>query len=70
MQYFQQALPHLADDAVLVVDDIGWSPGMRRAWTEIENHPRVRVAVDLQALGVAVLGKGSGVAEKFSARLA
>lgn len=54
--YFHQLLPWLAPDAVLVFDDISWSPGMRRAWRAISTDSRVRVAVDLRAVGICVLG--------------
>lgn len=54
--YFRQLLPYLAPGAVLVFDDISWSPGMARAWQVISADPRVRVAVDLRAVGVCVLG--------------
>lgn len=56
--YFRQLLPFLAPGAVLVFDDITWSPGMKRAWQAIAADPRVQVAVDLRAIGICVLGDG------------
>lgn len=56
LRYFDEALPHLADGAVVVFDDISWSPGMRRAWTAIEAHPRVHASIDLRAMGVTIVG--------------
>jgi predicted O-methyltransferase YrrM len=53
--YFEQLLPHLAEKAILVFDDISWTEGMRRAWQSITKHEAVRLAVDLGALGVCVL---------------
>ncbi len=35
--YFNEALPNLSNEAVVVFDDISWSPGMRKAWIEIED---------------------------------
>lgn len=55
--YFHALLPQLAPGAVLVFDDIAWSPGMQRAWQAISADPRVRVAVDLRAVGICVLGE-------------
>jgi predicted O-methyltransferase YrrM len=57
VQYFEQTLSVARDGAVLVFDDIHWSKGMSRAWTEIQRHPRVRLAIDLRKLGVCVLGE-------------
>ncbi|MFT7475351.1 MAG: putative O-methyltransferase YrrM [Verrucomicrobiales bacterium] len=56
--YFEQLLPHLAERAVLVFDDISWTEGMRRAWQSIAEHEAVRLAVDLGALGVCILDPG------------
>jgi predicted O-methyltransferase YrrM len=57
LRYFDAALPCLSDDAVLVVDDISWSPGMREAWRLITEHERVAASVDLGAMGIALLGQ-------------
>ncbi len=56
LRYFDEALPYLADGAVVVFDDISWSPGMRRAWTAIEAHPRVHASIDLRAMGITIIG--------------
>jgi len=65
MRYFEESLPHLSREAVMVFDDISWSPGMRKAWTEIEADKRVIASVDLQVIGVAVIGKSDMPREKF-----
>lgn len=54
--HFRQLMPVLAPEAVLVFDDISWSPGMQDAWRAISADPRVRVVVDLRAVGICVLG--------------
>lgn len=59
MGYFCEALPHLASDAVVVFDDISWSPGMREAWVEITRHDRVRLSIDLGLIGVVLIGPES-----------
>jgi predicted O-methyltransferase YrrM len=53
--YFEMLLPHLAPRAFLVFDDVAWSDGMRRAWKRIAYDERVSLAVDLGAIGVAVV---------------
>ena len=52
LDYFGTLLPAITRPALLVFDDIGISPGMRAAWEEIAQHPRVTLAVDLHKLGV------------------
>jgi predicted O-methyltransferase YrrM len=59
VRYFEQLLPSLGERAVLVFDDIQWSPGMRRAWATVCRHPRVAVAVDLRTVGVCLTGVGA-----------
>jgi predicted O-methyltransferase YrrM len=63
--YFEQLLPALAEDAVVVFDDISWSRGMQAAWRAVSAHPRVRVPVDLFKVGVCVLGPEQSGAESF-----
>lgn len=66
LRYFNQAIPYLADGAVIVFDDISWSPGMRKAWTEIVNDERVSAAIDLHTIGVALMDKSMDTKESFT----
>ncbi len=65
IEYFNDALPNLTDEAVIVIDDISWSPGMRKAWTEIEDDKRVTASIDLQEIGIVLVGNNSAAKEKF-----
>jgi methyltransferase family protein len=56
--YFELIHPFLPRHAVLVIDDIRWSGGMRAAWKEIRSDPRVKCAVDLDQWGICLLDKG------------
>jgi predicted O-methyltransferase YrrM len=57
--YFEQALPYLADNSVMVLDDIAWSEGMRKAWKTITEDNRIRASVDLGAIGIVVINRKS-----------
>ena len=57
--YFNDALPYLAEEAIVVIDDISWTAGMNAAWSEIENHERVSLTVNLRQVGIAVIGNAS-----------
>ncbi len=50
--YFNQCLPYLDENTILIVDDIYWSVGMEKAWTTIRNHPSVTVTLDLFSMGI------------------
>lgn len=67
-EYHQMVKPHLAPGAVLVYDDIHWSPGMERAWAAISADPDLCVTVDLYSVGIAVLGTDAKHAYNYQLR--
>jgi predicted O-methyltransferase YrrM len=56
VDYFEQIHPYLAPQAIVVFDDIAWSPGMARAWQRLKADPRLPVAVDLGRIGITQVG--------------
>lgn len=54
-RYFDQLLPHMAPNGVLVLDDIHWSPDMGQAWERIKAHPAVSLTIDLFDMGYVFL---------------
>ena len=56
--HFRALRTGLAPHAVVLVDDINLSAGMRRAWEEIRGDDSVAVALDLHRLGVVVTTSG------------
>ena len=63
IEYFEMLRPHLAPTAVIVFDDIHWSPGMSRAWDVIRRAAAVTVAVDARRVGIVVVELGSTPAD-------
>jgi predicted O-methyltransferase YrrM len=59
LRYYQQFLPHLIEETVVVFDDIAWSPGMRRAWKALQNDANVAVSIDMLAVGICVVRKAA-----------
>ena len=55
MEHFDAVLPHLADGAVVVLDDITQTAEMRRAWRTIATRERVSLAVGLRRVGVVAI---------------
>lgn len=64
-RYFNQAMPFLSDNAVIVFDDISWSPGMRKAWAGIEADERISATIDLRTIGIALVTKSLSTKERF-----
>lgn len=52
VENYQNFVPKLHHDSVVILDDIHWSDGMERAWIEIKGRPEVKVAVDLFEMGI------------------
>jgi len=57
MEYFKKIITKIHDESLVVIDDIHWSPGMERAWEEIQKMPEVIVTVDLYHLGLVFFRK-------------
>jgi predicted O-methyltransferase YrrM len=59
LSYFREIYPHLAEGAILVLDDISWSSGMQRAWDAIKKDNRLKACVDLMSVGICVFTKSA-----------
>lgn len=55
LRYFEQVLPNLHNDSLLIFDDIYWSKGMTQAWEKIKQDPRITVTIDLFFIGIVSL---------------
>jgi predicted O-methyltransferase YrrM len=65
VSYFNDSIPYVTDDAVIVFDDISWSPGMKKAWIYIQNSKYVTASINLNSIGIVILNKNSLDQEKF-----
>ncbi len=54
IQYFNQVSPYLADNAVVIFDDIIWSAGMKEAWAILEKDTRFSVAIEFKRIGICI----------------
>ncbi len=52
LEYIRRLKPHLAPEAVVVLDDIYWSPGMAAAWAQLCADDDFTVTADLYRLGL------------------
>lgn len=57
LNYFNQLLPHIHNDTILVFDDIHWSLEMEAAWKQVVAHDAVQCSIDLFFVGVVLFRK-------------
>ena len=67
LAYFKQVCPYFTANSVLVLDDISWSRGMRKAWDLIVADKRTGISVDLSRAGVCIIA--SSPVEKTSIKM-
>jgi len=58
VKYFNLLLPCVSEQSVFVLDDIRWSRGMKNAWTEIVEHPKVSISIDFYSFGLLFFRSG------------
>lgn len=58
IRYFNTLLPYLHPNSFLVLDDIYWSPGMQKAWREIQQHHSVQLSLDVFDAGILFFRPG------------
>lgn len=54
LNYFEAIWKHAQSSAVFVLDDIRWSGGMLKAWSQIQKDKRLSFAVDLDSMGICI----------------
>ncbi len=52
IRYVRYLLPRLDEKGIIVLDDIHYSEGMERAWTELKADPRVTTTMDMYHCGI------------------
>lgn len=59
LDYMNALAPAMADEAVMVFDDINWSEGMASAWRQICQDERFALTLDLRSVGIAVMSRSA-----------
>jgi len=65
LSYFDQIAAHAAPGAVVVLDDVAWSEGMKRAWESVRTRDLVAASIDLFVMGICVIGRSANADERF-----
>ncbi len=68
IRYFNQLLPKMENDSILIFDDIHWSGEMEQAWETIKADPSVRCTIDLFFLGIVFFREEFKVNQHFNIR--
>lgn len=55
LDYFNICLPKASPSAIFIFDDIHWSEGMTKAWSQIIAHPAVSFSLDFLDFGIVIL---------------
>jgi len=63
IHYFDKLLPYMAENGLVVFDDISWSYDMREAWDILRKREELSHAMDLGVIGVCIL-KGNNQGKK------
>jgi predicted O-methyltransferase YrrM len=63
--YFEKIAECLSERAILIFDDIRWTPGMMRVWKKIQSDHRVRISLDLYRIGLCILDKNLESKKKY-----
>jgi len=59
LKYFNMLAGKMADESVLIIDDINLSDEMRSAWKEISMSSNVSFTIDINRMGMAFFKKGT-----------
>jgi predicted O-methyltransferase YrrM len=68
LQYFNQLLPSLHNNSIVIFDDIHWSAGMEKAWHAIQENRAVTLSIDLFFIGLVFFSDQFKVKQHFTIR--
>jgi predicted O-methyltransferase YrrM len=68
LRYFNQLLPYLHNNAIVVFDDIHWSKEMEEAWNTIKCLDCITCTIDLFFVGIAFISNNFKAKQHFVIR--
>jgi predicted O-methyltransferase YrrM len=68
VRYFNQLLPALHINSILIFDDIHWSADMEKAWEAIKENSAVQLSIDLFFVGLVFFSDQFKVKQHFTIR--
>lgn len=64
LDYYNQISKFSVANSIFIFDDIRWSEGMKKAWSELQKDARLGMTVDFNQIGLGIR-KSEEVREKF-----
>jgi predicted O-methyltransferase YrrM len=68
LEYFEEFISKMADGSLIIIHDIHWSREMEEAWDTIQNHPEVKMSIDIFSAGLIFFRNEFQVKQKFVIR--
>jgi predicted O-methyltransferase YrrM len=68
MRYFNSIISKTNPDSVIILDDIHWSEEMEKAWENVQQHPAVKLTIDLFFFGLVFFKEDIKVKQHFAIR--
>lgn len=69
LRYFETAYQYMADQSIIVFDDIDWSESMADAWRQITIDRRIFCTINLGGIGVAFIDRSANYREAYRMRI-
>jgi predicted O-methyltransferase YrrM len=57
IRYFENAIPYMSKEGIIVLDDINWSGEMQKAWRNIKKNKEITLSIDIFRMGFVFLSK-------------
>jgi predicted O-methyltransferase YrrM len=68
LEYFEKFLQRMPSSSLLIIHDIHWSREMEEAWALIQEHPQVKMSIDIFSAGLVFFRDEFQVKQKFTIR--
>jgi predicted O-methyltransferase YrrM len=65
IDYFEEIVPFCKNKAMMIIDNIFWSPSMKKAWNQIEADKRTKVTFNLRHFGVCIIDNEKVEKQKY-----
>jgi predicted O-methyltransferase YrrM len=68
LDYFEKFLEKLSPASLIIIHDIHWSSEMEEAWKIIQQHPKVKMSIDIYTAGLVFFREEFKVKQRFIIR--
>jgi predicted O-methyltransferase YrrM len=68
LEYFEKFLNKISSSSLIIIHDIHWSREMEEAWDAIQQHPKVKMSIDIFSAGLVFFREEFQVKQRFSIR--